>query len=290
MSKLRLLHGDALHRLADLEAASVQLIVTSPPYADQGKGCYAGVAPDAYVEWFLPIAQRLFRVLRDDGSFILNIKERVVGGERHTYVLELIQALRQQGWRWTEEFVWHKKNSYPGKWPTRFRDAWERLLQFNKTPKFAMYQEAVMVPVGTWAQRRLKNLSETDHRRDRSRAGSNFGKRVANWVGRDKAYPSNVLHLATECANRGHGAAFPESLPAWFIKLFSRPGDWVLDPFMGAGTVPRVALRLERNAVGIELEPDYFAAVAAELQHESARYPLFDPPARMEWPEIAPTR
>ena len=177
--------GDCLEELKKLESKSVNLIVTSPPYADQRTSTYGGIKPDKYVEWFMPIAAELKRVLRDDGTFILNIKERVANGERHTYVLELIQALRAQGWLWTEEFIWHKKNSHPGKWPNRFRDSWERLLQFNLDKKFAMYQDAVMVPVGDWSKTRLKNLSETDKRRDNSKVGSGFGKNISNWVGRD---------------------------------------------------------------------------------------------------------
>jgi len=89
----------------------------------------------------LPISAQLLRVLNPSGSFILNIKEKVVDGERSTYVMELILEMRKQGWLWTEEFIWHKKNCYPGKWPNRFRDAWERLLQFNKSRKFNMYPD-----------------------------------------------------------------------------------------------------------------------------------------------------
>jgi DNA modification methylase len=126
-TSVRIIEGDALKELAGLPAASVDLIVTSPPYADSRKDTYGGVDADDYVDWFSPIAEELLRVLKPSGTFVLNIKERVVNGERHTYVLELIQALRAQGWLWTEEFVWHKKNSYPGKWPNRFRDGWERL-------------------------------------------------------------------------------------------------------------------------------------------------------------------
>jgi len=139
-----LLCGDCRELLKEIPDNSVDLIVTSPPYADQRKSTYGGIHPDKYVEWFLPISAELLRVLKPTGTFILNIKERVVKGERHTYVLELIMKMREQGWLWTEEFIWHKKNSYPGKWPNRFRDAWERLLQFNKTRKFHMYQEAVI--------------------------------------------------------------------------------------------------------------------------------------------------
>ncbi len=227
--------------------------------------------PDAYVAWFLPISQELLRVLKPTGTFILNIKEKVVDGERHTYVLELILAMRKQGWLWTEEFVWHKKNSYPGKWSNRFRDSWERLLQFNKQRQFAMYQDEVMIPMGDWAEKRLKNLSETDKVRDTSKVGSGFGKRVANWLERDKVYPTNVLHMATETRNKNHSAAFPEALPEWFIKLFTREYDTVLDPFMGSGTAIRVAKRLRRSGIGIEILPDYFELAQREIAEEPAR-------------------
>jgi len=261
MDNVRILLGDCHEKLALIETDSVQLIFTSPPYADQRKKTYGGIHPDQYVEWFLPIAQELMRVLHPKGTFILNIKERVVNGERHTYVLDLIKALREQGWLWTEEFIWHKKNSYPGKWPNRFRDAWERLLQFNLNKKFNMYQDEVMVPVGDWATSRLNNLSETDKTRDESKVESGFGKNVSNWVGRDKVYPTNVIHMATETGNRGHSAAFPNSLPEWFIKLFTQEGDTVLDPFMGSGTTVLVADQMGRCAVGIEILSEYYDMV-----------------------------
>jgi len=262
---IEIAEGDCLHVLQGLPDNSIDLIVTSPPYADQRKHTYGGVAPDEYVAWFLPITGELLRVLKPTGTFILNIKERVVSGERHTYVLELILEMRRQGWLWTEEFIWHKKNCYPGKWPNRFRDAWERLLQFNKARQFNMYQEEVMVPMGDWAKARLKNLSTTDRVRDESRVGSGFGKKIENWISRSMAFPTNVLNLATECSNRKHSAVFPEALPEWFIKLFTQEGDTVLDPFMGSGTTIRVAKRLGRNAVGIEIQPEYVELARSEL-------------------------
>ncbi len=261
----KIILGDCKEKLKALDDHSVALIFTSPPYADQRKDTYGGVHPDQYVDWFLPISEELLRVLSPSGTFILNIKERVVDGERHTYVLDLIKALRSQGWFWTEEFMWHKKNSYPGKWPNRFRDSWERLLQFNKSKTFNMYQDEVMVPIGDWSKSRLNNLSETDKIRDNSKVESGFGKNVSNWVGRDKVYPTNVIHLATETGNKGHSAAFPKALPEWFIKLFTQPGDLVLDPFMGSGTTVLVALEMARKAVGIEIMPEYFTMVEKEL-------------------------
>lgn len=251
------IEGDAARVLSTLPAGSVHLIVTSPPYADQRRSTYGGVHPDDYVEWFMPIAAGLKRVLRPQGTFILNIKEKVVNGERHPYVLELILEMRRSGWLWTEEYIWHKKNSYPGKWPNRFRDSWERLLQFNKQRSFKMNQDAVRVPVGDWANGRLRNLSETDRIRDESSVGSGFGKNISNWVGRPLAYPTNVLHMATECSNRGHSAAFPESLPEWFIRLFTDEDDLVLDPFAGSGSTLAAAAGLNRRSLGIDINPEY---------------------------------
>lgn len=264
----RIIQGDCLEVLKTFPDECIDLIVTSPPYADNRKKSYQGISTEHYVEWFLPISGQLKRVLKPDGSFVLNIKERALSGERQTYVLELILAMKQQGWLWIEEYIWHKKNCYPGKWPNRFRDAWERCLHFTKQKDFKMFQEAVMVPVGDWAQKRLEKLSDTDRIRDESRSLSGFGKNVSNWVGRKYVYPTNVLHLATECANRDHSAAFPITLPAWFIKLFTQEGSVVLDPFIGSGTTALACIELNRHYVGIELMDNYYQlAVNAIPQH-----------------------
>jgi DNA modification methylase len=267
--------GDCALILKELPDNSVDLIFTSPPYADQRKSTYGGISPDDYAAWFLPISSELLRVLKPSGTFVLNIKEKVVDGERSTYVMELILEMRKQGWLWTEEFIWHKKNCYPGKWPNRFRDAWERLLQFNKSKYFSMYQDEVKVPMGDWKKSRLKNLSETDKTRDTSKVGSGFGKNISNWLDRDMAYPTNVLHLATECNNKNHSAAFPEGLPEWFIRLFTKPGDYVLDPFMGSGTTNIVAQKMSRNSIGIEIIPEYYQQVKKEIR--PVHYVLFEP-------------
>ena len=264
------IQGDCLDVLKTLPDECIDLIVTSPPYADNRKKSYQGVPIQRYVDWFLPISEQLKRVLKADGSFVLNIKERTAEGERQTYVLELILSMRKQGWLWTEEYIWHKKNCYPGKWSNRFRDAWERCLHFTKQRKFKMFQESVMVPMGDWAQKRLGKLSEADRIRDESRSLSGFGKNVSHWLGKKYANPTNVLYLATECANRNHSAAFPITLPSWFIKLFSQEGDIVLDPFLGSGTTALACLELNRHFIGIELMESYYKqalqAVSAHRQ------------------------
>ena len=259
--------GDCIDLISSqwVQSESVNLIITSPPYADQRKDNYGGIHPDSYVGWFAPRAEVLYDCLAKDGSFVLNIKEKAVSGERHTYVLDLILELKKQGWLWVEEYCWHKKNCYPGKWPNRFRDSWERLLHFTKNRRFKMNQEAVMVPMGNWRTSRLRNLSETDRTRDLSRNGNGFGKKVEAWVGRDKAYPTNVLHIATECGYKGHPAAFPKALPEWFIRLFTDEGDTVLDPFAGSGTTLVAASELNRCGIGIDVSREYCTLMQERL-------------------------
>lgn len=264
---IEVLHGDCTTVIPqNILNESVNLIVTSPPYADRRKSTYGGIPPGEYVDWFLPKSQVFMDALASDGSFILNIKELAVNGERHTYVLELILALRKQGWYWVEEYCWHKKNSYPGKWPNRFRDSWERLLHFTKSKKFKMRQEQVMIPMGDWRRDRLKNLSQTDRVRDLSKNANGFGKKVENWVGRDLAFPTNVLHMATECGYQSHPACFPLQLPTWFIKLFTDAGDVVLDPFAGSGTTLVAARSLGRKSIGIDASREYCDLMLERLE------------------------
>ncbi|MEL6941767.1 MAG: site-specific DNA-methyltransferase [Bacteroidota bacterium] len=258
-------HGDCKEVLTQLPAQSIDLIFTSPPYSDRRKSSYGGIKPQNYVKWFLPIAKELKRVLKPTGTFMLNIKEKAMNGQRHPYVLELILALKEQGWLWTEEYIWYKKNPYPGKWTNRFRDAWERLLQFNLQKKFKMYQEAVMIPASPNTQARMQRLKSQDHRVKISQSGSGFRVRTSNWKDRKLVYPTNVLHLSTTTFNKGHSATFPDALPEWFIKLFTQERDTILDPFMGSGTTNLVAQKLQRKSIGIEIVKEYFELVQGKI-------------------------
>jgi site-specific DNA-methyltransferase (adenine-specific)/site-specific DNA-methyltransferase (cytosine-N4-specific) len=268
----KIYNEDCLETMKRMEDDSIDLVVTSPPYADRRKTTYGGIHPDKYVEWFLTISEEIKRVIKPSGSFVVNIKENVVDGERHTYVLELIIAMRKQGWLWTEEYMWHKKNSYPGYWPNRFRDGWERLLHFTKEKKFNMYQDQVKVPVSEGTKKRAQNLSEKDKTRVESSTGSGFGKNISNLVNKEMVLPDNVLHLATETSSKSHSAAYPEKLPEFFIKLFTKPNDLVYDPFMGSGTTAKVAIDLNRNFVGSELSEEYYEVCQKRInQNENSK-------------------
>ena len=252
-----IINGDAKIVLKKLPSNSVNLIVTSPPYSDRRKSSYGGIPTEKYVKWFLPISDQLKRVLKPDGSFVINIKEGA-NGQKETYVIELILALKEQGWLWVEEYMWRKTTSMPGKWPNRFRDGWERCLHFTKNKKFNMYQEEVMVPIGDWAKKRMSSLSKNDKKRTRSSTNSGFGRNLLMWKDREMVYPDNVLVFAPICNNKGHSAVFPKELPMWFIKLFTKKGDMVLDPFIGSGTSAIASIELERKFLGIELHKPYY--------------------------------
>lgn len=276
--------GDSAKLLTDkakFPDKSVNLIITSPPYADKRKSTYGGIHPDKYVEWFKPISKELHRILKDNGSFILNIKEHPKNGERGTYVLELILEMKKQGWLWIEEYCWYKKNSFPGKWPNRFRDSWERCLHFTKKKNFKMYQEAVKVPIGDWAAKRFKSMSENDFLRYTSKNNSHLGRNVANWLNKKKVLPhnvivfeeehrlylSNVIETATvPKESNNHSAVFPIELPTWFIQLFTKEGDVVLDPFMGSGSTGVAALLNSRNYLGTEIQSEYVKEAKKNIQ------------------------
>ena len=259
---------------------SVNLIFTSPPYADKRKKSYKGINSDKYVEWFLPITEQLKRILKDNGSFILNIKEHPSNGERETYVLELILAMKKQGWLWIEEYCWYKKNSFPGKWPNRFRDSWERCLHFTKIKNFKMYQDAVKVPIGDWAAKRFKSMSENDFVRHVSKNNEHLGRNVSNWLKKKKVFPhnvlvfeeehrlylSNVVETAVDNSSKNHSAMFPIELPTWFIRLFTKENDIILDPFIGSGTTAVAAILNSRQYIGIEMKKEYYKEAIKNIQ------------------------
>lgn len=256
--------GSAFDLIKQVEDASIDLIVTSPPYANQRKAQYGGANADQYSEWFIPLATEFYRVLKPTGSCIINIKEHVIDGERSTYVMDLVKALRQHGWRWVDEYLWHKKNPVPGYWPNRLRDGWEHIFHFTKQKHFAMYQEQVKQPIGDWAK---KDGYRKDERIE-SASGSPFGSNHRYWSDKKPVLPSNVLHVAVTSYNRGHCAPFPRAIPEFFIKLFTQEGDLVLDPFMGSGTTAEAARDLNRDYLGFELMPEYVQAARTRLHKD----------------------
>lgn len=243
--------GNSLRTLTAIESNTCDLIICSPPYVQKRKGTYGGISEHSYVTWLMEISKQIKRILKPTGTFILNIKEGAKGGARQTYVYEWVLAMVNDGWIWTEEWMWRKTNSFPGKWCNRLRDGYERIYQFNKAKGFRMYQKEVMKPIGDWADNIKKSKGYNEDKRVKTVTGSGFEVNYSNWLNKDKVLPDNVVTFGT-ARKKNHPAAFPEELPEFFIKLFTKKGDLVLDPFAGSGTTLFVAERLERDSIGID--------------------------------------
>jgi len=252
--------------LAVMDAESVDLVVTSPPYAERRKKAYGGVPAERYVEWFLPISAELLRVLKPSGSFVLNIKEGTYKGERQTYVYELVLALRKQGWVFIDEMIWHKTNPFPTGNRNRLKDGFERCFHFTKHKNFKFFPDAVRTKsTSKWAGDSERRKNKGAHRTTNG-SGMNMSRRVAGELVR----PSNVVTMPSSSLNIGHPAVYPLGLPEFFVKLMTEGGDVVLDPFMGSGSTALAARGLGRRYVGLELSEEYLCLSAERI----ARTPL----------------
>lgn len=271
--KCSLYYGDSLDYLTGLDSESVNFVITSPPYANQRKGSYNGVGEFEYVEWFLKYSKEIYRVLSNDGSFVLNIKEHTVDGQKSLYVMKLVIAMVEfQGWRLVDEYIWHKSNAVPGKWNNRFRNAWEHCYHFSKNKKFIMNQDMVKVPISEGTKKRMGSVDK-GYAKSVSKTGSRYSANMAYYLDKETAYPTNVLYGSTETTNKKHPAVYPLWIPEWFIKLFSNEGDIVLDPFMGSGTTALACLNLNRVSIGAEYEEKFINIYKDRLVKE---YPHID--------------
>lgn len=270
--------GDASPWLPALPEGSVDLFFMSPPYADQR--AYSRIHPDRYVEWFLPFARAMFDATAQTGSMVINIKNRVakdgpLKGQRHPYVFQLVLALQNMGWRWVEEYIWHKPNAIPGKFGPRTKDAFEHVFHFARGAKPYFNLDAVRVPYKTPADEIERRKLDTSGRRS-TEAG--FGRNRVSTYSHDGADPGNVIPVSqtyNQYKGVAHTAPMPEGLAEFFVKAMTPVGGIVIDPFAGSGTTAVVGRRLGRRVGGIELHEEY---VLAAQQRIAAEATLFDEP------------
>lgn len=242
--------GDSREVLKRFDAC-FDLIVTSPPYADARKDHYDSIDPERYPEWLATFHPAFWQVLKPTGSLVINIKDKVVNGSRCHYVWKTIDQFERLGWYCIDDYIWSKSNPAPGRWPTRLKDGWEYCFHLSPTKKPYFNSDAVRAPVKKdWFAKR--NLTLLDHQSVPSKTGSGFNHRRSNFVGQTTALPSNVVTLSSESHNRGHPAAFPSTLPEFFIKLLTPEKGLVLDPFAGSGTTGIAAARSGRNSILID--------------------------------------
>lgn len=246
----------------------VDLIVTSPPYADARHKHYDSIHPEKFTDWFMTFHEPFYNALKPNGSLVINIKDKVVDGVRHRYVWKTMEALSKHGWYAIDDYLWHKPNPMPGRWPTRLRDGWEYCFHLSKSKRPYFDPDSVRKPIGDWAEGRLARLGKNDLSRHNSVNQSGFGRDISKWTGKKTVLPSNVLSIALVGKNKGHPAVFPVELPSFFIRLLSPVGGLVVDPFSGSGTTGVAALLLGRESILIDNNPKYFDEAIKRLRQE----------------------
>lgn len=247
-------HGDCGLILKDMASESVDLVITSPPYAEQRKDSYGGISEEDYPDWILNIAKEVMRVLKPSGSFVLNIKEHAKNGVRSTYVLETILKLSKE-FNLVDEFIWNKTNPFPTGSKKRLKDGFERCYHFTKTKEYKFYPNNVLVKSESkWIESEKKRKNKGAFNTTNG-SNMNMSKRVSSG---EMVRPSNVITLASSCENIGHPAVFPVGLPEFFIKLMTDENDVVLDCFGGSGTTALASIKTNRRYILIEQNHDYW--------------------------------
>jgi DNA modification methylase len=272
--------ADSLHVLKRIPDSSVNAVITSPPYALHFKKEYGNVDKQNYVQWMLPFAREIKRVLKKDGSFILNIGGSYDAGSptRSLYHFKLLIALVEEiGFCLAQECFWHNpaKLPSPTEWVNvrrcRIKDSVEYVWWLSPTAWPHADNRQVLVPYSD----DMKRLLAKGYRAKKRPSGHNISLKFLTDHG--GAIPQNVLvrgnnesnsEYISACKALGikvHPARFPSALPDFFCRLLTRPGDLILDPFAGSNTTGRVAETLDRRWLAIDVDDSYVRASAVRF-------------------------
>jgi site-specific DNA-methyltransferase (adenine-specific) len=249
------IHGDCISTLLELYSSNSEfadLVIFSPPYAEQRKNTYGGIPESDYPNWMLSVVRAGMKILKPTGSLVINIKEHVNQGVRSLYVMETTLLLAKE-FRYVDEFIWNKTNPFPTGSKKRLKDGFERCLHFTKTPDYQFYPDSVLAKsTSKWAGDNERRKNKGTHNTNNG-SGMNMSKRVTGELVR----PSNVVTMPASSLNIEHPAVFPIGLPDFFIRLMTKEGDVVVDPFLGSGTTALAAAKLGRRFMGIERNEEY---------------------------------
>ena len=280
---------DLLKRL--LETKKVNTIITSPPYAQQRKEEYGGIPAEEYPDWFGSVANAMWTILDDTGSFFVNIKEHVEKGQRSLYVMKLVIAMVEEyGWRFVDEFIWSKPG-LPGGWKNRLKNDFEPVFWFAKTEDLAIVERQIEEGAGEkeeenvvdeygrtfhfCKQQKIRFYPKSVGRRSKSvrkytplnaSKGDTGNITVSGPKQKGIARPGNVIRLQGNTEAWEHPAMYPVGLPEFLIKLTTLRGDTVFDPFLGAGSTLIAAEKTKRICYGTELQPRYIDIVLARWE------------------------
>lgn len=267
--------GDSLTLMKEIKPNSIQLIMTSPPYALQKKKRYGNKAPDEYVDWFMPFAKEFKRTLKPDGSIVIDIGGSWVKGKpvKNLYQYELLLRLCSELELYLDqELYWFNRAKLPSpaQWVTinrwRLKDAVDQIFWLSKTPYPKADNRRVLKEYSKSMQTLLKDKNYYKPNALRP-SGYKMSDKFYNGFG--GAIPPNILEYSNTESNskysslcrkysvRLHPARYPIQLPEFFINFLTDPDDVVLDPFAGSNVTGEAAQKWGRKWISIESEKSY---------------------------------
>ena len=272
--------GDALDVLQGRQDKSVDLIITSPPFALVRKKEYGNVDANEYVDWFRPFAEEFKRVLKDTGSFVIDIGGTWNRGQatRHLYLFKLLIMLNEEyGFHLAQEFYWWNPSKLPtpAEWVTvrriRVKDAVNCVWWLSATPWPKASNRRVLQPYSE----SMKDLLKNGYKAKKRPSGHDISEKFN--IDNSASIPPNLLAIPnTEsnsyylryCKEHGlnaHPARYPTELPEFFIRMLTDEGDLVVDPFAGSCVTGEVCERLERKWICVELIEEYLEGALARF-------------------------
>lgn len=247
--------GDSIELIKQLPNDSVDLVITSPPYSTLKTYITdPGISPNDWVEWFMPLCKEIERVIKPTGSFILNINDKVESGFRHPYVFDFISQLHKQtGLKMFERLFWNKMKGLPNR--SRFGDRVEFVFWFAKQKGFYFNIDEMRTEYSQSSIKRFKKPLKKRYART-----ENDTDEYKDWSANVKgALPTTLVNISSESKRiaDNHVAVYPLNFAKYFIRGATKPGDLVLDPFMGTGTTGLACKELGRDYIGFELQETY---------------------------------
>jgi site-specific DNA-methyltransferase (cytosine-N4-specific) len=275
--------GNALDAITAQPTESVDLIMTSPPFGLVRKKDYGNVHADDYCDWFRPFAEQFHRILKDSGSFVMDIGGAWNQGQptRHLYHFKLLIMLCEEyGFHLAQDFYWWNPSKLPtpAEWVTvrriRVKDAINTVWRLSKTPYPKASNRRVLQPYSPSMVQLLAN----GYKAKRRPSGHDISDKFSQNNG--AAIPPNLIaipntesnsHYIRYCQERDlpvHPARYPSELPEYFIRMLTDTGDMVVDPFGGSCVTGEVCERLERRWKCIELSEDYLKGAIGRFERE----------------------
>lgn len=271
--------GDCFSLIDELPDNSIDLVVTSPPYADvksYGKKVneVSVLHVDRYVDWILPLFDKVNRVLKPSGSFIFNIDDKCHKKLRHPYIFDLVSRIsRESHIKMYDYYIWHKKSALPSGNNKRLNHMTEFILHFVKDENSIKWN--------------MDNVREDFTKSSLKRCSQKIG--IMEYITDDNGIktgvpsrktlndkgkiPTNVFRFNSNQTEKGnkHPAPFGKEIPLWFISALTDKGDVVLDPFMGSGTTAMASMELERDWIGFDLNPEYIKIAQERINMTSTK-------------------